>query len=740
MPSPTSQASSSRTATPASSPAATPNAEAPASDPAEPASASAEPASDPAEPPVSGLAGGRNAGFRPDVEGLRAVAILLVVAYHAGIGIVGGGYVGVDVFFVISGYLITSHLFRELRGRGRISFAAFYARRITRLLPAAVLVVVATVAAAWYWMPPLIAQRVSQDGLASALYAINVKLAAQGTNYQAALEDPSPLQHFWSLAVEEQFYLFWPLLLALCWLAFRRHRPGLGAAVVLAVLGAASFAVCVWQTQVTQPWAYFGIQARAWELAAGALAALAARRLAALRPAIATGLTWLGLAAVLASALVFTHATPFPGYSALLPVAGAAAIVAGGCAAPRHGAVLLLGRAPMQRIGRLSYGWYLWHWPVLMLAPYALGFEPNLPLRIALMGLALALAAGSMFVVENPIRFRPLFRASPRRGLALGSVLTSVAAAPALIGVQTTVDLQGTGSAADTASLLARSKSAASLELANLIRSSASTTTVPENLNPQLADAVHEGPPRSECIAEGDVRSVAPAVDAGCDQLGDPASTTTVVLFGDSHAHQWLPALEQVAVDKHWRLVVYAKHGCPLADALVTKPGTTSQPFDECTAWRTEALGEIEELHPTMVIGTALVRAGTPIGASGDADEAWVRAWMDTLRALQSSATTVKLLEDTPYPEHNVPECLSGHMFDVKSCNLDEDDAMNHAGQRRLLHEEAARAGIGTIDPTDWFCLDGTCPVIVGNTMVYRDTSHVSGEYAALLERALALP
>ncbi len=687
---------------------------------------------------------GQGAGFRPDVEGLRAVAILLVVAYHAGIGIVGGGYVGVDVFFVISGFLITSHLFRELRGRGRISFAAFYARRITRLLPAAALVVVATVAAAWYWMPPLIAQRVSQDGLASALYAINVKLAAQGTNYQAALEDPSPLQHFWSLAVEEQFYLFWPLLLAACWLAFRRRRPGLGAAIVLAVLGAASFAVCVWQTQVVQPWAYFGIQARAWELAAGALAALAAHRLAHLRPTAATGLTWLGLAAVVASALAFTDATPFPGYAALLPVAGAVAIVAGGCAAPRHGAVLLLGRAPMQQIGRLSYGWYLWHWPVLMLAPYALGFEPDLPLRIALMGLALALAAGSMFVVENPIRFRPLLRASPRRGLALGSVLTSVAAAPALIGVQATVDLQGTGSAADTASLLARSKSTASLELASLIRSSTSTTTVPANLNPQLADAVHEGPPKGECIAEGDVRSVAPAVDAGCDQLGDPASSTTVVLIGDSHAHQWLPALEQVATDEHWRLVVYAKHGCPLADALVTKPGTTNQPFDECTAWRTEALAKVQELRPTMVIGTALVRAGTPIGVSGDADQAWVRAWMDTLRSLQSSTTTVKLLEDTPYPERNVPECLSGHMFDVQSCNLDEDDAMNHGGQRRLLHEEATRAGIGTIDPTSWFCLDGTCPVIVGNTVAYRDSSHISGEYAALLapflERALALP
>ncbi|MBX6358295.1 MAG: acyltransferase [Micromonosporaceae bacterium] len=686
------------------------------------------------------------------------MAILLVVAYHAGVGIVGGGYVGVDVFFVISGFLITSHLFREVRDRGRISFAAFYARRIARLLPAAALVVVATLAAAWHWMPPLLAQRVSHDGLASALYAINFRLAAQGTNYQAALEAPSPFQHFWSLAVEEQYYLVWPVLLYLLlaapgnaakpaargWLAFRRRRPALAAAAALAALGAVSFAVCVWQTRTAQPWAYFGIQARAWELASGALAALAAGWLARLRPALAAGLTWLGLAAVVASALVFTERTPFPGYAAALPVAGALAIVAGGCAAPRYGAVRLLGLPPMQRIGRLSYGWYLWHWPVLLLAPYALGSEPGLAVRIGLMGLALGLAAASLHLVENPIRFRPRLRTSPRRGLALGAALTSVAAAPALISARTAVDLTGTGSATDTAAVLSRPRSTAHQELASLLRSSASATAVPANLNPRLEDAIDEGPPKGECIVVGEVTSIEPAVSAGCDRLGDPSSPTTVVLIGDSHAHQWLPALEQVAKEEHWRLVVYAKHGCPLADALVVKPGTTSQRYDECTAWRKDALAAIAALHPTMVVGASLMRGGTPLDRSGDADEAWLQAWMETLRTLQRSATTVKLLEDTPYPGRNVPECLSGHMFDATACGLDEDEAVNHPEQRRRLHEAATRAGIGTVDPTGWFCVDGTCPAIVGNTVVYRDSSHITPEYAAVLapflKPALALP
>jgi peptidoglycan/LPS O-acetylase OafA/YrhL len=680
--------------------------------------------------------------------------VLLVVAYHAGIGVISGGYIGVDVFFVISGFLITSHLFRELTTRGRISFAAFYARRATRLLPASVLVVVATLAAAWWWMPPLRARGVSTDALASALYMINYRLAGQGTDYQAALQEPSPLQHFWSLAVEEQFYLFWPVLLFVASLAWTRHRSShrrpsvVAAGVALALLGIASLAVCVWQTSTAQPWAYFGIQARAWELAAGSLAALAAGRLARLRPVVAAALTWLGLVAVLAAAVLFTNATAFPGYAAVLPVAGALAIVAGGCARPAGsstlGAELILARAPMQRIGRLSYGWYLWHWPVLMLAPYALGYQPGLALRIALMLLALGAAAASLYAVENPIRFRPLFRAAPRRGLALGGALTTVAAALALLCVQLPMSLDGKGTATDTAQALAAPKSTVDerQQLASLIRGSASTTTVPANVDPPLLQAAGEGPAKGACIEVLEETTVAPAVAGGCDRLGDPTSSTTVVLFGDSHAHQWLPAADKAAQDRHWRLVVFAKHGCTPANAVTIKPGS-NQPYRECTAWRANAIAAIQAMHPAMVVMSSLSYANAPLGVSGDADAAWTRASLDTVRTLQKSGATVRILQDTPYPDRNVPECLSGHLTDVQACDL-TGDHVTFPQRRAQLAAAAAGAGATMIDPTPWFCQDGICPVIIGNTVVYRDGSHVTSAYATLLapllEQAMARP
>ena len=291
----------------------------------------------------------RRREFRPDIEGLRAVAILAVVAFHAGVPAFSGGYVGVDVFFVISGFLITDHLGRELTERGGISFGAFYARRARRLLPSALLVIGVTVAVSCVVLPPLQAQVVAKDGLANAFYVGNYRYALQATNYLSASGPVSPLLNYWSLGVEEQFYLVWPALLfaaSLVWwprakrrravASPRRPQPLLSAAVVAMVLvGACSLAFSIWLTRANQPWAFFSLPTRAWELAVGGLLALVAPRLRRL-PAAGMGLlSWAGVGAIVFSALAFTAATPFPGTAALVPVTGAAAVVAGGCARPR---------------------------------------------------------------------------------------------------------------------------------------------------------------------------------------------------------------------------------------------------------------------------------------------------------------------------------------------------------------------------------------------------------------------
>ncbi|HZE39724.1 MAG TPA: acyltransferase, partial [Stackebrandtia sp.] len=372
--------------------------------------------------------------FRPDIEGLRAVAVGAVVLGHAGAPFFHGGYVGVDVFFVISGFLITSLLLRERLGTGRISIKGFYARRVTRLLPASALVVAATLVASWLWLPATRFASIVGDALASAFYLVNDRLAVSGTDYLNADAAPSPLQHFWSLAVEEQFYFVWPVLLIVLTVAWR-HRTSIRRkpiAAVLAVLVVVSLAISVVQTSASAPWAYFGTQTRVWELALGALVAVAANRLSAIRSGPAAALTWCGLAAVAVSVLWFDDATAYPGYAAALPVVGAAAVIAGGCARPRGGAGLLLDTGPFQFLGKISYGYYLWHWPVLMIGPAALGVAASLKVNLALVAGALVLALLSYHLIENPVRRRKILKQKPWRGIGLGAALSAGTAAIAV--------------------------------------------------------------------------------------------------------------------------------------------------------------------------------------------------------------------------------------------------------------------------------------------------------------------
>ncbi|WP_155766298.1 acyltransferase family protein, partial [Mycobacterium colombiense] len=318
-------------------------------------------------------------GFRPDIEGLRAVAVIAVVLYHAGIPGVTGGYIGVDVFFVISGFLITGLLFREASTTNTVALGRFYGARARRLLPAAAIVGTITAIGAAAALPPLQARSVFLDGIASALYVGNYRFALRGTDYLAS-DAPSPFQHYWSLGVEEQFYLVWPvLIIAVAW-SVRRIRLLRGAetratpyAVVLAVLAAASLTAGALWTRTSPSWAFFSLPTRAWELAAGGLVALSLqqwRRLSLRTASIAGGG---GLALILLTCTQLNSHTPYPGTEALLPVLGTALIIGGGAVTGGLGVGRLLCRPAMRAIGRISYSWYLWHWPVLLLMPALLG-------------------------------------------------------------------------------------------------------------------------------------------------------------------------------------------------------------------------------------------------------------------------------------------------------------------------------------------------------------------------------
>ncbi len=362
--------------------------------------------------------------FRPDVEGLRAVAIGLVVLYHANLSALSGGYVGVDVFFVISGFVITGLLLRETTATGRTSFTAFYARRSRRILPAATLVIVVTVVATYAALGAFFGNQTAIDARWTAVFLANFHFASIGTNYLTAQRPPSPLLNFWSLAVEEQFYLVFPALFAtvaalrLRWSMRTRLATGLVVIIVL------SFALSVAQTNSNPTVAYFSPFTRAWELALGALVAVGTEWLLRVPRRVGATATWIGLAAIAFSAVAFGAHTAYPGSLVAVPVVGAALVIAGGMTAPRRGAEVVLGRSPVRYVGKLSYSLYLWHWPMLVIAAEAAGkssldFGQSVPWLLAALGASVV----TYSLVENPVRHARLLASRPSVALVSGVVL-----------------------------------------------------------------------------------------------------------------------------------------------------------------------------------------------------------------------------------------------------------------------------------------------------------------------------
>ncbi|WP_328721926.1 acyltransferase [Streptomyces sp. NBC_00247] len=685
--------------------------------------------------PVDGTAGPAPGGapaHRTDIQGLRAVAVGLVVLSHAGVAGVAGGYVGVDVFFVISGFLITTLLLREHAATGRVSLRAFYARRALRLLPAASLVTVLTLAGAWTFLSKARLAEYAGDALSSALYLVNFRLARSGTDYLAQDSPPSPFQHFWSLAVEEQFYLGWPLLLLLA-LRLARGRYA-RVALPLGAVCLGSFALSVLLTRSSASWAYFGTPARAWELGAGAMTALAAGRPGPVpapgrsRPWFAAALSWSGLACVLVAALRYDDATPFPGHHAALPVLGTVLVLGAGAAPARYGAGLLLGRRPLVWAGGLSYGWYLWHWPLLVIGPMALGGDGGVPTALALCAVALVLAWLTLHLVENPVRFHRAFGGHPRRALMLGAGLAAGITALALTAAAVPPVIE-TGPPAPA---LARELAGAPDPAARLTRLiAAAPAELPANLAPGPAGvkAARSAVYRDGCQASYDSTEVRPCV------YGDPAGSRTVVLFGDSHAAQWFPAFQRLATDHHWRLVSLTKASCKAAEVTII---SAHRPYTACDTWRKKALARIESLHPDLVVVTSS-DAGDPYRPTADPLGQWTGGFETVYRRLAAHGTRVAALLDTPWPKGDPVDCAADNSTRLRACGTTLSAAIHDPVRSRAVRSAASATGATLIDPRAWVCdtRAGRCPVVVGNVSVYRDTSHLSDGYTTALAPVL---
>jgi peptidoglycan/LPS O-acetylase OafA/YrhL len=698
--------------------------------------------------------------FRPDVEGLRAVAVVLVVAFHAGFGAVPGGYVGVDVFFVISGFLITSLLVDEVRATGSISIGGFYARRARRLLPAACLVLLVTVLATAAVLPPLDGAAVADDVRAAALFVANWHFAALETDYFAS-GGHSPVVHFWSLSLEEQFYLVWPVLILL--VAGRRRAARRAARpaprdtdrrlwATLAPIGLVSLALSAATTRPAGPWAYFGTHTRAWELAAGAAVALSRPHLHRLTERKTAALGWAGLAAVLAAAVTLDDTTPVPGIALLVPVAGTAAIVAAGARSQR-GVAVLLGRRPLAQLGRLSYSWYLWHWPCLELvrrvwAPPAVDDlpAPDAPVvaRLLAVLVSLGLAVLTFRYVERPARTAQLVLPVRRALPAAAALVAAVVAASVLVLPANSLNAPGESEPASAAlpdAALPPPSPSASLTTSHATPSTrasaeplpAARPPLPLVLRMSPAAARDDQAPSRGCFA-GFGPTAAPA---GC-RFGDPNGARVVVLFGDSHAAHWFPALDAAARHQHWQLWFWAKSACGYADVREWLPSYRRE-YTECSAWRRSALDRIAALPRVdlVVVGRTISYLGQTLDVGGmllnrrAAAGVWSAGAARTFQRLSSGHSPVLLLRDIPRPGFDVPACLSAH-DDPAACSFPQSGHL-HPDEQLLNAEESAvqRFGVQVVDLAPVVCPADPCNTVSpAGTILYRDQAHLTATFA----------
>jgi hypothetical protein len=497
---------------------------------------------------------------------------------------------------------------------------------------------------------------------------------------------------------------------------------------------------------VSEPWAFFSFPTRAWELLAGAALAIALPRLKALPGSAAVALGWAGLALIAASACVFDPArTPYPGVAALVPVTGAAAVVAVGCAAPRLGPVLLLGRAPMRFAGRISYSWYLWHWPVLVLAAAIIGHRLAGWEGLASVVFSGALALATARLIEDPARHaRTLLR--PARALTLAAALPALACVAALVSAAVLPPLHGGGTVAapqlpatrfaahtaDPGGAPRERQAAIQAAVGRAVAAGVATRVVPSNLDPGLDRAfASEARPFTDGCHDG----FTDALIHPCT-YGDAAAASTVVLFGDSHATQWFPALDRIARARHWRLVSLTKSTCPPLP-LPLWQSTLGRWYTECDSFRNAALKRMRLLRPTMVILGVARHYGPEYRFGPVYGPGWIAGMRAAVEQARAVSPRVVVLGPTPLPAGNVPDCLSGHLTEVGSCTRPRADAVNEVGMRS---EQAAvqAAGGSYLRVTDWVCAPVTCPVIVGNLLLYRDDNHLSVPYTAWLAPALA--
>lgn len=664
---------------------------------------------------------------RHDIEGLRAIAALLVAAFHIWLGRVSGG---VDVFLVVSGFLITTTLLGHIRRFGRIRPLYYLGRLARRLLPAALTVLGAVTAAALLLFPLDQLRQTLREVVASALYSENWFLAFESIDYLAVDAFHSPAQHFWAMSAQGQFYLVW-LVLFLAGLAFARtFKLPLAAffALSLSIVFVASLTFSVVSTAHNQPFAYYDTLARVWEFALGGLAAMLLGRID-LPGRFRWALGWIGLLAILSCGVVLQVSDVFPGWAALWPTLAAVAVLAAGSgtgASSEEGlgtsATRVLSLPPLVWLGRISYGIYLWHWPILV---FALVARDGRPLGVlagsAVIASSVVLAWLTHWFVERP--FNTAAESSRRRQ----RVGTKIGLAVALTAVV---------AGALTAGGVVERRVEAQLAVgAELVSNEGSCLGMAFQEEPRCADWV----PPSPSIPEAPRKDYSEAYDPDCRvepseyafrecSWGSPDADVRVVLIGNSHAISWFPALREISAVEGWRLDVFFKSACAFNTAERDLADDVRQ---SCTEWNHELHGVLADrpAYDYMLTSYFAGEAEFVDEHGNPSDEAGIDGFRESWGPLVERGTEVWAVRDVPTMSRSFYDCYQTNLYDLTSCGpalrtdlVEQNDLLVAAA--RDQH------GVRTVDMTEYFCGEEHCSLVVGGVNIYRDSSHLTATFS----------
>ncbi|HET8928844.1 MAG TPA: acyltransferase family protein [Microbacterium sp.] len=673
--------------------------------------------------------------FIPHVQGLRAIAVIFVVLYHFWPGRLPGGYVGVDVFFVISGFLITGHIMRELTATGGVRLAQFWARRARRLLPASLLVLVfcALCMMSPYLMPTSALPREVQEIVASTFYVENWYLALTSADYLNHGGQPTTVQHYWSLSLEEQFYVMWPLLMLLAaWIAVKWMSGRARSAVVgtLVVVTVASFIFCVVFTLTNPAPAYFVTFGRMWQFGVGALIALVPM-LRVRSPGASFVLGWGGVVLLVYVAFTFDALTPFPGYAALLPTLGAAAIISASNSERWWYPTRILALRPAQFVGDISYSLYLWHWPLIVIAPSVPFWGLTIYHRIALLVLCFVLAWLTKRFVEDPMR-RWKGLTARRARVTLWSSLVAMVLVGATAGAAWAVNAPAYRDGVQAIQEL-RDNPPACFGAAFVLDEGCAQTAWGDTILPAPGFAGVDQPSDEQCFMQlNDARPYS------CEFGSDDPAAPRVALIGDSHAYQLLPTFQRMAEDNGWHLITFFKGACPWSTTPISAAGAFGT---ACGQWRDAVRPKLDELELDAVFTASL--ATTPFSSAGygSSFDAAVAGYQEAWSEFTDRGIPVITVADNPTWETDPNKCLR---------TRSQDDC---AGAREaVLHDDPVvkaadgAEGVTLLDFTEVFCDETTCFPVVGGANLYRDQDHLTVTfvdtlapwYTAAIEAAIA--